>query len=71
MAFSRAADSSAATDDAVPSDATTTDRAKATNFTPATRSASGRGPPPKVQGVLGRKKGPPVARGGWEWHDFV
>jgi hypothetical protein len=45
--FPRAADCFAATDDAAASD-TTTDRAKATNSTPATRGASSRGHPPKV-----------------------
>jgi hypothetical protein len=70
-AFSGAADSTDATDDATPSDATTTDRAKATNPAPAARSASGRGPPPKVRGVLGRKRGSPIAQVSWEWYDFV
>jgi hypothetical protein len=57
--FPGAADSSTATVDAAASDATTTNGAKAANPTPAARSASGRGHPPKVRWAFGRKGGPP------------
>jgi hypothetical protein len=62
-AFSGAADSSVATHDAAPSDAITTDRAKATNPAPATRSTSGWGRPPKVRGGPRQEKRSPQSPG--------